>query len=335
EPPQDATRARARRAATDAEPRPGPATAVIPRDGAPRGKRAPRARTETFATHVALDKILERAAPSPAGSAGPGGVPGPDPAAPSEVTRAPSSGSGGDGDAARGDPTPPRPRANGQPESTDTSDASDASEGSSAPAGPPVQLPGRVPPSAALLVLAGIGALALGGAALFVFFQGREAVLRPDASPRHDARIVLPPGPEPAPDAAEPPADAPPPVDAGAPAILPATPDARPSAPRHDAGGRPVRPDVREPGAMTTHADAGVARPTGTATLTIGANPWGNVLLDGKKIGRTPIERLSVPAGHHVVEVIFSGEDPPRSQRFPLDLDDGDARDVLADFTRP
>ena len=42
-----------------------------------------------------------------------------------------------------------------------------------------------------------------------------------------------------------------------------------------------------------------------------------------------------MPAGHHVVEVIFGGEDPPRSQKFPLDLGDGDTRDVLADFTKP
>ncbi|HMG57957.1 MAG TPA: serine/threonine-protein kinase, partial [Kofleriaceae bacterium] len=46
-------------------PRPGPATAVIPRDGAaPRGKR--RARTETFATHVQLEQIFERVVPGTA-----------------------------------------------------------------------------------------------------------------------------------------------------------------------------------------------------------------------------------------------------------------------------
>jgi hypothetical protein len=59
------------------------------------------------------------------------------------------------------------------------------------------------------------------------------------------------------------------------------------------------------------------------------------VLLDGKRIGRTPIERLSVPAGRHLVEVTFAGEDPPRTLRYTIDLTDGEARDVLADFTRP
>jgi hypothetical protein len=126
-----------------------------------------------------------------------------------------------------------------------------------------------------------------------------------------------------------------PPTDAVEPMLRPAAIDAHPAEPRHDAGPRPLRTDAGDPGELTTRIDAGPAHPAGTATLTIGANPWGNVLLDGKKIGRTPIEHLSVPAGHHVVEVIFGGEDPPRSQRFPLDLADGDARDVLADFTKP
>ena len=86
---------------------------------------------------------------------------------------------------------------------------------------------------------------------------------------------------------------------------------------------------------MTPRNDAGPARPAGNASLTIGANPWGNVLLDGRKIGRTPIEHLSVSAGHHIIEVIFAGEDPPRSQKYTVVLSDGEAKDVLADFTRP
>src|SRR6185295_1650366 len=53
------------RSPSQAEARPGPHTAVIPRDGTgPRGRRQTRARTETFATHVALEELLERAVPA-------------------------------------------------------------------------------------------------------------------------------------------------------------------------------------------------------------------------------------------------------------------------------
>jgi hypothetical protein len=86
---------------------------------------------------------------------------------------------------------------------------------------------------------------------------------------------------------------------------------------------------------LPVRIDAGIAHPTGTATLTVGASPWGTVLLDGRKIGRTPIEHLSVPAGRHLIEVTFSGEDPPRTLKYPVELSDGEARDILADFTKP
>ena len=321
--PFDPTRPRAPSVAPSdtGPPRPGPLTAVIPRERAARGKRPTRARTETFATHVALEEMLERATPiSSAASAADGdgldAVPGS-----SEPRGDRDAGAPGDdrptdlrGDDERDDATPLRPRP-APPRHAD------------APA--PTPRPGRGPPPGSLLALAGIGAILLGGAAVLVFFRGSEAALRPDAPPRRDARFAAPdidavPATVPA-DAGDA-RDALPPADAGPPI------DLRP--PRHDAGVRAARADAREPG-EPARPDASAARPTGTATLTIGANPWGNVLLDGKKIGRTPIEHLSVPAGRHVVEVIFGGEDPPRSLKYTVDLGDGDARDVLADFTRP
>jgi hypothetical protein len=72
--PSPATQPRPRAASVADEPRPGPSTAVIPRDAAgPRGKRPTRARTQTFATHVELEQILERGAtPSPEAAAGAG-----------------------------------------------------------------------------------------------------------------------------------------------------------------------------------------------------------------------------------------------------------------------
>jgi hypothetical protein len=298
--PPEITRPRARAASVpaDGEPRPGPMTAVIPRDGAaPRGKRQPRARTETFATHVELEELLERGASTAPGSA-------------TEPSPAPA-----------GAPHP------GEPPAT----VSDP---------PAIQLPGRVAPSRGALVVAGLGALGLSVAAVYVFYQGRAAALRPDAGSPHASLQGLddaaPPG-DTAPPGDGAPADSAQPGDAGAPDAT-APPDARLLEPRPDAGPRLPRPDAREP-IEPLRIDAGNPRPsntaTGTATLTIGANPWGNVLLDGKRIGRTPIEHLTVSAGHHVVEVTFAGEDPPRTMKYPLDLVDGESRDVLADFTRP
>jgi hypothetical protein len=155
-----------------------------------------------------------------------------------------------------------------------------------------------------------------------------------DAAPSDEGRAVI--------DAAGSAAQRPPVADAAGPGADAGAPDLPgPPEPRRDAGKRPVRPDAREPVPLTPHLDAaptgsaGSARSAGSATVSIGAIPWGNVTLDGKRIGRTPIERLSVTAGHHLIEVVFSGEDPPRSLKYPLDLTDGDSKDVLADFTKP
>ncbi|HEX2685729.1 MAG TPA: PEGA domain-containing protein, partial [Kofleriaceae bacterium] len=260
-----------------------------------------RARTETFGTSVALERILERAAP-----------------ASTAVTQ--------DG--------APRNVHDG---ATNTDGPSPARDDLSAhPGPPPIQLPGRMPPSGSLLVIAALGAFGLGAAAIYVFYQGRGAVLRPDA-------MLLEPDAAPANAAPSLPADAASALDADEPApdsteiVRPTTSDARPLEARHDAGVRPPLPDAGDPGELTTPIDSinsGASRPTGTATLTIGANPWGTVLLDGKPIGRTPIDHLSVPAGHHMVSVTFGGEDPPRTLSYPIDLANGEAKDLLADFTR-
>jgi serine/threonine protein kinase len=336
---QPVARAASVTATGDGEPsRPGPAgpmTAVIPRDGpGPRGRRPPRARTETFATHVELEQILERGTPIV-------GVPairdddrhpvrpgddGDDPSAPSSEPREPIEPTEPrDADRSeRDDPTRPRPAP---------APSSEAPAGNAA-----FPLPGRAPPSRALLVVAGLGALGLAVASVFVFLDRRHAVLAGDAAPE-PARHVLDPDAAPGDTASTDamPTDAVPTGDRSdsleradaAPADTATPVDAGPVEPRRDAGPRAPRPD-----AASIELTA-PPRPTGTATLTIGANPWGNVVIDGKRIGRTPIERLSVAAGRHVIEVTFAGEDPPRTQRYTVDLTDGEARDVLADFTKP
>jgi eukaryotic-like serine/threonine-protein kinase len=269
-------------------PKAGPRTAVIPREGTARGKT--RARTETFATNVQLEQMLERATPlfpiqairdqpeerEARGDATP------------RIEHAPTR------PAEREDATRPRTQPGAQPRAERA----------------PLELPGREPPSRSLLLIAAVLAAVLGVAAVVVFFRGRAAVERPDAAPRRDAPFYMAEFVDAAPDA---------PVDAEPDAELP------------DA---PLRPHARDAGDLLPRIDAAV-RPTGTATLKIGANPWGDVVIDGVRKGRTPIEPFSVPAGHHVVEVIFGGEDPPRTQRFPVDLANGDTKDVFADFTKP
>ena len=370
EPAPDATQPRAAPtspgAASEADepPRPGPMTAVISRDRTPpRGKRSTRARTETFATHVALDEILERAPPVTAGADDTAAEPVPPDVTDERATRHGEPDAPPDDD--RDDPTPLRLRVNrpstpapgaasptgvdhraarhAEPDDAEDADRDDptplrhrGSGPTATPAAgaPPIQLPGRMPPAGSLLVLGGIGGLALAAASVYVFYQGRGAVLRPDAAPRRDADLREPEV-APADDAAGLAIDAAVPTEDAAEAPAAATPpDARPAVPPRDAGLHRPRRDNREPVELP-RPDAAVARPTGSATLTIGAIPWGSVLVDGKKVGRTPIDHLAVAAGHHLVEVVFGGEDPPRTLRYTVDLSDGDTRDVLADFTRP
>ena len=75
-------------------------------------------------------------------------------------------------------------------------------------------------------------------------------------------------------------------------------------------------------------------KPTGSGKLVIGAEPWGEIFVDRVDKGPTPKE-LVVSAGHHVVEIVFSGVDPPRRQTMILDLANDETRDLHADFTKP
>ncbi|HSJ99660.1 MAG TPA: PEGA domain-containing protein, partial [Kofleriaceae bacterium] len=103
-----------------------------------------------------------------------------------------------------------------------------------------------------------------------------------------------------------------------------------------DAGPRPPRPPPDDAAPLSTPPAAphDAARPAGDATLVIGANPWGDIYIDGVRKGRTPTT-LVVPAGRHAVEVVFGGEDPPRTKRFSVELRAGQTQQLDADFTRP
>ena len=158
-----------------------------------------------------------------------------------------------------------------------------------------------------MLLLAGFGGLALAAGAVYMFFSGRERVLHPGRDAAIDS-FVIPTTPH---------LDAAPPDAAVA--------DAAIDAPRevHDAGTR--RGDAPRP-------DAAPAAVKGTATLKIGAIPWGEIYIDGKLVGRTPRE-LAVSAGHHTVEIVVPAETPPRKQTFAVDLASGETKPLQADFS--
>jgi serine/threonine-protein kinase len=173
---------------------------------------------------------------------------------------------------------------------------------------PPLPVPGRNPPSRPVLVLLGLGGLALAAGAVYVFFEGRSQVLRADAAPR-EAAVADSAIPDAAPDVA---------IAIDAP---PARPDAAVRVVPIDAA--PLHPDSSVAAAPDASAALG--------TLKIGADPWGEIFVDGKPSGNTPRE-LSVAEGHHTVEVVFPGVTPPRRQTFAVDVTGGETKTVQADF---
>jgi len=69
-------------------------------------------------------------------------------------------------------------------------------------------------------------------------------------------------------------------------------------------------------------------------TLKVGAKPWAEVYLDGKKLGRAPGSWL-VPAGEHEVVVKFPVPGREQSRTFRVTIEEGAAKNVgLVDFTR-
>ncbi|MDX9721711.1 MAG: protein kinase [Myxococcota bacterium] len=50
---------------------------------------------------------------------------------------------------------------------------------------------------------------------------------------------------------------------------------------------------------------------SGTATISVSATPWGQVYLDGKRLGNTPIKDKEISSGKHKLEIAF----PPKSKR--------------------
>jgi serine/threonine-protein kinase len=172
----------------------------------------------------------------------------------------------------------------------------------------PKPIASGAPPSRALLITAGVGASALAIAAVIVFLRGREAVMRAGDSPvRSDARAIVDTLAAPPPDISEPPPDVAEPIDA---------PAARP-----DTAARPII----DAAPLATKPDAAI----GSALLKIGADPWGEIAIDGVARGTTPKE-LTVSAGHH--EIVIENPALGRKQTFAVDLATGETKQIQADF---
>jgi serine/threonine protein kinase len=275
---------------TNPAPPVGPHTAVIER---PKGKQ--RARTETFATHVDLKHMLERATPL----------------FPIDAIDDSNDDSNDDShdDSLDDAPTVLQP--------------ADPVTKASAPRIAPVlgepanarPIPGRQPPSRGLLVVAAIGTIAVGVIALVMFLKSRESMLAPDAAPKLDRPFYFdePDARGAAHDAAA--------IDEIDATVAAPPPDA--AEPPRDGG-----PRARDGGTPTVDAGQRVA---GTAKLKIGADPWGEIYVDGTPRGRTPAV-IEVPAGKHVVEIVYRGEDPPKKKSFTVDLAADEIRPLQADF---
>ena len=82
---------------------------------------------------------------------------------------------------------------------------------------------------------------------------------------------------------------------------------------------------------MTSISYAARAPCETSATLTLGADPWGEIYIDGKSYGQTP-RAITVAAGHHTVEIVFPAVSPPRKQTWAVDLATGDNKPLQADF---
>ena len=69
---------------------------------------------------------------------------------------------------------------------------------------------------------------------------------------------------------------------------------------------------------------------TGLGTITIKATPWADVFLDGRRLGRTPINRVEVSTGKHVI--LFKNGDLRQRQRKDIEVASGEDAVITHDF---
>jgi len=66
---------------------------------------------------------------------------------------------------------------------------------------------------------------------------------------------------------------------------------------------------VTQPPQPSPVAPTPVPTPVGEGMLQVAVRPWGEVFLDGRPVGTTPLDRLTLTAGPHVVRVHYPGYD--------------------------
>jgi serine/threonine-protein kinase len=137
-----------------------------------------------------------------------------------------------------------------------------------------------------------VGALALGMTVLWAWRSGRAPTAAPPAPLPSLAPAPSPVSTPSPPASREPsPTPIPTPTPRPTPAATPAPARPRPTAtPRPQAAPSPTPPVTPAP-----------ARVTGTGLLQIGVRPWARVIVDGREVGTTPLDRIPLPAGRHVV----------------------------------
>jgi len=314
----------------------GPSTALVPSPAAPRvAAAAPPAgrpqRQKSFATNVQLAPILDGTGPVAAIREQP---------AAAATASAPASAAGSDSDSASASASGSRAASVAPGRSKRLPAVEEPIEPQPTPDGSR-SIPGSSAPGRGLLIVAGLGGIALAAGAVWMFYKGRDQVLHAG----EDAAVIEQ---RDAAEGSDSTALAGPPVDASltdAPPLIVTRIDGSARAPdastetgsnataeprdagvrRADAGTPPLQ---RVDAATSAAPDAAVR---GNATLTVGADPWGEIYLDGKLVGRTPRE-VTVPAGHHTVEIVFPAETPPRKQTFAVDLAAGENKPLQADF---
>ncbi|WP_428264303.1 protein kinase domain-containing protein [Haliangium sp.] len=305
-------------------------TVPAPRPARARGKQ--RARTEqTFATHIEIERVLSGTAEATPPYPGP----------------AERAGMAGDGDRERADEAGGGDRAGAGEAAAGGDDVGHADELSV----PAEQARRRRP---WMVAVSALGVVLAAGLVVVMFARGDARVPSPahPGSTAEDglggpAATALVKGSARATSTAEMSAAGPdagvfsdvqtsatPPAPGQTSAGLDTPRDQAASPPRPTTVGTQAAPTRATPTTRPSEAaDAGRKAEVGVGTLKVGANPWGEVYLDGERLGRAP-NAWPVPAGAHRVEVVFPVGEPPPRRRFEIRVGAGETVSVgVVDFT--
>lgn len=199
--------------------------------------------------------------------------------------------------------------------------------------------PGRTPrrespgwtPGNALLISGSLIGFALLAAAVYVFYQRKDDVLAQSAAAIDSGKSTASMGRSGETQASTTGSlDAPPnpPVPAnGSNASIAAPPE------------RPNRDEpARRPMATAASIRTGRAAPSKSAgpvaTLVVGANPWGEVFVDGVKLSRHAPSDFAIAPGRHEIRVVFPAESPPLVKICAVEVAAGETKRCDADFTK-